>query len=179
MAWNNERGFTLLEVLIAITILLISLTAVFSIESQSISSTTKSKQRNIVTMLAKNKMVEAEILLQGKPFNEVDKEESGQFEPPYEDYRWQREIKEVEFPSLNVGSGGGGEGADGESANDGIAAQGATYQAEMLSKIMSKYVSESLREVTINVLWKEGVYDQKYSVSTYWVDLNGKLQITP
>lgn len=42
----------------------------------------------------------------------------------------------------------------------------------MVSNLVSKYLSQAVREVTITISWKRGAGEQHYSISTYWVDLN-------
>ncbi len=171
---SDESGFTLLEVLIAITIMLISFASILTIESQSIVASSKAKEKNIVTMLAKNKMIESELEFEGKTFEEFKSEESGQFEEPYTEYTWTRTVKEIEFPELNVTSASGGnDGADGTGANGGN-----TVQIEQMTKLITQYLSDAVREVTVTISWNRGNTPQKYSVSTYWVNLNSEFKTT-
>ena len=159
----NRRGFTLLEVLIAMAIMVTALAAIFTIEGSSIGAADKAKKMNIVSMLAKNKMIETESDIEGKEFDELDKEKTGQFEPPYADFGWKRTIKELKFP--NVGSGGGGQ----DDPNAQI--------TEMIAKIFSNFLSKSIREVTVAVVWKRNGHEQNFTVSTYWVDLNHAFEL--
>ena len=162
---SNESGFTLLETMIALAIMMIAFASILLVESRSLSTSAKAKQMNVVAMLARNQMIKTEYDIEGKTFDEVKKEESGQFEEPFKDYTWSRTIKEMKFPALNI-SGGGGKTADG---NNQI--------AELLTKLVTNFFSKALREVNVTIKWKRGAGTQSFTVSTYWVDLNHEFQL--
>lgn len=155
---RSSSGFTLLEVIIAMAIMVVSFAAILAVQGGSMAATTRAKQMNIVGMLARNQMVETEFKIQGKKLDEARKEESGTFPPPYDEYAWKTEIKELKFPRLPFGNG--------DSNSQGAEA------AEMLTKLVTNYLSKSLREVTVTVMWKKGGHPQTFSLSTFWVDLN-------
>ena len=161
---TDQRGFTLLETVIAMAIMLLALSSILAVESNSINASARAKQMNIVAMLAKNTMVETEYKIEGKTFDEVKKEDGGTFPSPYEEYRWSSVIKEIKFPNLNVGGG---------KSNDGN-----NQLMEKMTKLMTKFLSAALREVTITVSWKRGSGEQSFAVSTYWVDLNHEFDIS-
>lgn len=165
---RNERGFTLLETMIAMGIMLVAFASILMVQSGSLNASAKAKQMNIVAMLARNAMIEAEQTFEGKQFEEVDKEKEGKFPNPYQDFRWKRSIKEIKFPSLGIG-GGKGEKKDGEGAND---------KVEMLAKLFTNFLSKAVREVTVTVIWNRGSGDQSFAVSTYWVDLNHEFALS-
>lgn len=168
MGKNAEQGFTLLEVLIALAIMTVMLTSIFLIQQSSIEATIRAQQMNTVAMLAKNLMIDTELAFQEKPFSEVKEEEKGQFPVPHQDYSWERKIKEIEFPNLGIGTGGGGEEGS----------EGANPQSEMLSKLVSNFLSKSIREVSVTISWRKGSGTQSYAVATYWVDLNHEFSLT-
>jgi len=156
----STKGFTLLEVLVSVAIMAISFAAILMVQSGSIQATIKAKEMTVVAMLAKNAMVQTEMALEGKKFEEVKDEVSDNFEKPFESYRWTRVIKEVEFPPL-----GGLFGGTSEEENQ-------TQQTEMFGKLFTEYLTKAIREVTIKVSWEKGNGMKTYSLSTYWVDLN-------
>ena len=172
---NNESGFTLLESVIAMAIMVVAFTSILVVESGSIDAAARAKQTNIVAMLAKNTMVDIEYKFQGKTFDEFKKEDSGNFPEPYQDYKWKSSVKEITFPTLNVAalaSGGandsGGSAQPDESGN----------LAELLAKLLTNFLSKAIREVTVTVTWKKGTGEQNFSVSTYWVNLNHEFQLS-
>lgn len=164
---GDRGGFTLLEVIIAITIMVLAFAAILSVESNSITATTRAKEVNIVTMLARGKMVELEYEIEGKTFDEVKKEETGAFEAPYETFHWKKEVKEIKFPTMNFG-GGKGTNASGDD-------NGGQY-AELLTKLVTNYFTKAVRELSVTVFWKRGSGEVSYSVSTFWVDLNHEFE---
>ncbi|MBI3535394.1 MAG: type II secretion system protein [Deltaproteobacteria bacterium] len=165
---GNCKGFTLLETLIAMSIMLVAFAAILMVESSSLNTSLKTKQLNIVSMLAKRAMIEAEQTFEGKSFEEIRKEETFELSEPYKDYKVLRSIKEIKFPDLSFGGGESSKGDKESGTND---------MTERVAKLMAKYLSQAIREVTVTVVWKKGSGEQSYSVSTYWVDLNHEFQI--
>jgi type II secretion system protein I len=165
---SRLSGFTLLEVLIALAIMTVVLTSIFLIQQSSIEATIRAQQMNTVAMLAKNLMIDTELAFQEKAFTDLKDEERGQFPAPHQDYSWERKIKEVKFPNLGL-SAGSGDGEDSNAENP---------QAEMLAKLVSNFLSKSLREVSVTISWRKGSGTQSYAVATYWVDLNHAFSIT-
>ncbi len=169
---RSQSGFTLLETIIAMTIMVLALSTILAVESNSINASLRTKQMNIVGMLAKRKMVSLEHDFEGKTFDEYKKEQSGTFEAPYADYSWKAEVKEIEFPELNGASPGGGAGG-------GQGDQGGGEIVEMITKLVTKFLSKSVREVSLTVNWNPGPNARKFTVSTYWVDLNHEFELSP
>lgn len=169
---RRTKGFTLLEVVIALAIMTVAFGSILAVQGGAVNASARAKQMNIVSMLAKNKMVETEFKIQGKAFDEVQKTEGGTFEPPYEDFTWRSVIKEVKFPRINF-SGGGGSGADKGKENNQSA-----EMVEMISKLITTHLSKSLREVTVTVAWKQGTKEQTFDLQTFWVDLNHEFSAT-
>lgn len=159
---GSQSGFTLLETLIAMAIMLVAFASILMVESASIRTTEKAKQMNIVSMLAKRAMIKTEYEIEGKTFDEVKKEEKGNFEEPFREYGWTRTIKEIKFPELNLNA----------SSEDKTQDSGVTDALNQMTKLVTKYLSDSLREVTVTVHWQKGSGEQSFSVSTYWVNLN-------
>lgn len=162
-------GFTLLEVVIAMAIMALAFGAILAVEGSSINASARAKQMNIVAMLAKNQMIETEYKIEGKTFDEVKKEDQGTFEEPYQDFKWKTVVKELKFP--NIGSGGAGKGAASSAAG------GSDQTAELVTKLMTNFLTKSIREVTVTILWKRGSGEQTFSLATYWVDLNHAFEL--
>lgn len=159
-------GFTLLEVLIAMSIMVVSFGAILSIESSAINVTNRARQTNTVAMLLKNALHQTEMEIEGKSFEEVQKEKSSAFDAPFADYSWSWKVKEVEFPNLvpNSGDGNGDKGQD--------------QSSEQFGRIVTKFLSKAIREVEVSVSWKKSEKTQSVSATTYWVDLNHEMALT-
>lgn len=162
---HDQQGFTLLETMIAMAIMMVAFASILMVESASINTAVKTKQMNIVNLLARRAMIEAEHEFTGKKFEEIQKEKSEQVKPPYENFKMTRTIKEIKFPSFNMQPSEGGSNPEGsqETGNN---------FAEQLTKLVTNFLSKAVREVTVTISWKKGEGEQKFSVSTYWVDLN-------
>src|SRR4051812_28428936 len=152
---SNESGFTLLETIIALAIMLVTLASIMAVESNSLMTSARAKQLNVVAMLARNEMSEMEQKIEGKNFDEVKEEDGGAFDAPFEDYRWTSQIKEVTFPNLGMGSAQGAGGSEGGAAP-------VTDIVEHLTKLVTKYLSKSVREVNVTVFWKKGAKEQNF-----------------
>jgi len=163
---NNTQGFTLLEVIIAMSIMFVAFAAILSVQSGSINASARAKQMTVVAMLAKTTMSEVEYKFEGKAFDEVKKEDGGQFKAPYQDYRWTSTIKELKFPSI-LGGGGGEDKKD-----------GAADAADRIGKLFAKYLSKAIREVNVTIFWKRGTGEQRFDLSTYWVNLNEEFPLS-
>ncbi len=162
-------GFTLIEVVFALAIMTLAFSSILAVESGSINATTRAKQMNIVGMLAKNQMVELEYKVQGLKFTEVQKEQTGKFDSPYDSYSWKTTVKEINFPNLMGMSGA----KAAEEKRGGLGSPGnSPMGADQMSQAVSRFFSNALREITVTVLWKQGTKEQSYSISTFWVDLN-------
>jgi general secretion pathway protein I len=168
---QNARGFTLLETMIAVAIMVMGFSAILMVQSSSLNTSMKAKQLNIATMLARNKMVETEKEIEGKTFDETVKEKKGEFKEPFNEYSWTQEIKEIEFPDLL-----GAAASSGEASGEGGENTGGPM-VEKVTQMITKYLSSSIREVHVTINWKRGEGTQSFKLVTYWVDLNRDMEL--
>lgn len=178
----GTTGFTLLEVMIAMAIMLVSFSSILAIQSSSMNSALRSRQTHEVSMLARSAMAQTEVEITGKKFEEISEEASGQFDPPYQDYSWTRKVKEVKLPNLS-GLGKAAQDAEGNSGPQTREEQDAAEQngalIDQMTKVITNFLSKAIRQVTITVSWKRGTRTLTYEVAMYWVDLNSDFQLTP
>jgi general secretion pathway protein I len=92
---HGRRGFTLLEVMIAMAILAIALVAVYQSQSQRISMSGSSRFLTTASLLAQSRMAEIDTA----DAREV-KAGSGDFGDDFPDYQWQVEISDTELARL-------------------------------------------------------------------------------
>jgi general secretion pathway protein I len=93
MKISGRKGFTLLEVMVAVALIAIALTALLGSQSQSVSFANSAKFETMAALLAQSKM--SEILLQ-KPEDLTN--DSGDFGDDYPGYVWESEISDVSIP---------------------------------------------------------------------------------
>lgn len=84
-----RRGFTLLEVMIAVAIIAIACTAILGSQSQSVSLAGEAKFYTTATLLAQHKMSEIEI----KTLSEL-MSDSGDFGEDFPGYSWRLDVQE-------------------------------------------------------------------------------------
>ncbi|HZX43187.1 MAG TPA: prepilin-type N-terminal cleavage/methylation domain-containing protein, partial [Myxococcaceae bacterium] len=88
-----RRGFTLLEVVVALAILGLALLAIFDLNAGAIASHAYAKRLTIAIMLARSKMTDIEQELYDKGFDADDREIQGDFRGEgWEAYSWTAQI---------------------------------------------------------------------------------------
>jgi len=90
MLKKKESGFTLLEVMVALSIIAIALAAVLGLQSQSISLASEAKFGTTASLLAQKKMAE---ILAETPADV--KSDSGDFGDDFPAYAWQSTVNDV------------------------------------------------------------------------------------
>lgn len=89
---NRNPGFTLLEVMVAMSIIAIALTALLASQSQSISIAGEAKFSTTAALLAQSKMAEIETKTEDELIYD-----SGDFGDDFPDYSWEMEVQDVIF----------------------------------------------------------------------------------
>lgn len=89
----RRRGFSLLEVVVALAILALSLMAIFNLNSGAVASHAYTKRLTVATLLARSKMTDLEQELYDKGFPTDDEEDSGDFsEEGWPSFKWRAKI---------------------------------------------------------------------------------------
>lgn len=100
---RQTRGFTLLEVMIALLIVSVSIAAVAGINAGSMNMHVYSKQLTVATLLARSKMADIEQELQADGLPTDDEVEEGDFtEEGFPKIRWRAEIIRPETEEIQV-----------------------------------------------------------------------------
>jgi general secretion pathway protein I len=87
---SGQRGFTFLEVMVAVAILAIAFVTLIGSQSQSVSIAGESRFKVLAALLAQQKLAE----LESTDFDELSGGE-GDFGEEYPGYRWQAEVVEL------------------------------------------------------------------------------------
>lgn len=140
----------MLEVLVALGILAVSITTILQLFGTSIMTSARAEALTVATMLARQKMAEQMIklekdALEGK-FPGTDEENGGDFDSPYEKYKWQVKIRKVEIP---------------------VPPQEQQDTQAQLIQMIAKQIGDALREVKLSVSWDELKEKQEVVVVTH------------
>ena len=185
------RGFTLLEVMIAVAILGLSLTAIFSSEVGAANVAARARRQNVAATLARCKMGEIEqvIAIEGLPALEKKDTDACCEHAPVEGFECNWLIERIILPELGAtGDEEGDEDVD-ESltrrANetlDEVQAAETTQQVlagesgnlamlalELGFPILKPFLEEQVRRATVTVRWKEGPKERGFDVIQYLV----------
>jgi len=94
---SNRAGFTLLEVMISLSILALSLTAIAGINANSFESSNYARGLTVATLLARSKMLDIELELQEDGFSEGIRSLDGDFsDEGYDDMEWEAVIRPID-----------------------------------------------------------------------------------
>ena len=93
--YRSSTGFTLLEIMVAISIIAIVLVSVYGMHAQTISMNFISRFQTTAPMLAKQVLTKIE----AKPIDDLV-DDSGDFGKEFSDYKWQVSVKEVESEAI-------------------------------------------------------------------------------
>lgn len=92
---EEDAGFTLLEVMVAMSILALALVAVLQLQSQSIAMSTSARFMTTASLLAQSKMADVEA---GAALG--NKSQKGDFAPDFPEYKWTVQITDTKIPKL-------------------------------------------------------------------------------
>jgi general secretion pathway protein I len=187
-----SRGFTLLEVMIAVAILGLSLTAIFSSEVGAANVAARARRQNVAATLARCKMGEIEELvsIEGLPAVEKKDTDSCCEHAPVDGYECEWIIERIILPELGPQEGDEDEDPQERSQRqltetyDEINAQGGGTPEEVIAgqagnltsmalqlgfPILKPFFEEQIRRATVTVRWKEGPREQGFDVVQYLV----------
>jgi len=154
---RTSRGFTLLEVLIAMMILAAGVVLLSSSWSGSTARMRKTQYNTEMAALLERKVAEIDFKYRGKPIESIPEEEEDDFEG-VPDYSWKMTSKEFTMPDLT----GALIGRDG----------GADQMMIMLMKQFSEHLGKAIKEVTITVTYTKAKKPLQTSVTMFFVDFN-------
>ena len=173
-----RRGFTLLEVVIALAIMVLALTVLIQTQSSAAFMTLEARRMETASMLADEKMKEIMVTLEREGWGSQDIEEEGDFETfgqeefrgdglvvdfegEHDDYKFAYTVREIELDlPTNLGDvagqlGQNGYGTFGAAEEEGVDMfggmpdLGSFIQPEQITEYLSAFV----REVRVVVWW--------------------------
>ncbi len=174
-----EAGFSLLEVMIAITLFAFFITAFLTSQGYNVTDSENSEQQLILYTLAERTM--NELVINPPRFTnatqnskEVKKFEESQFA----NYEYELEIKKLvipDFGQLFGQTGGNNQDQDNSYLSSANTANRNTSLEKVIFEQLKKNIERMLWQVRITVVNKEN--GMSYSLSTYLTDYNQRVQL--
>ncbi|MFW6067509.1 MAG: prepilin-type N-terminal cleavage/methylation domain-containing protein [Myxococcota bacterium] len=183
----RNEGFTLLEVAVAVAILALALTAIFSSEAGAIKVGHRARETGVATLLARCKMGEIEEQVTEEGFPAIDDAgtdgccEGAEVDGYACDWSIERVVLPdlTEMPEEDETATAAAEAADtGEDADVEELLQGAGPAGDAISEIavgfsfpiLKPSIEEQVRRATVTVKWREGTSGEKsFDVVQYLV----------
>lgn len=155
---GDKRGFTLIEVMVAMAIIVIALLAITNSIIYSQMSSSKSRKSIIASFLASQKMAEFNMKYSGKSIKDIPVNETGVFPKPHDGFSWEIKSQNFEYDLGSLAAS--------------LLAQEETKSDELIQilKNISQTLKESIKEVTISILWTSERRPRKYSLTSHFVD---------
>jgi len=197
MRAHHERGFSLLEVMIAMAILAGALTWLVVGVSRNIKAENHAKLMTTANFLAREKMVDLEDDLYEKGFGEFEKDQSGVFDDKgFSRFTWKAIVDKVELPSAEqlqtvlsnaqqarqTLQGGGtatgdtaalqqqaGLGTSGSSSSNPLTAGASAISSQF--GVIKDVLEQAIRRVTVQIGWYEGRTPVQVELVAYYVDV--------
>ncbi len=194
-ARRRNRGFTLLEIMVAVAILAGALTWLVVGVSRNIKAENHAKLMTAATFLAREKMVDLEDELYEKGFGEFEKEQAGAFDDKgFSRFSWRAIVDKVELPSAEqlqtvlsnaqqarqTLQGGGTATGDtaalqqqaglGGSSSSNPMSMGASALSSQFG-VIKDVLEQAIRRVTVKVGWFEGRTPKEVELVAYYVDV--------
>lgn len=183
MRQRFNRGFSLLEMMVAIALLSMGLVILLQVQARSIQLAQQAREMTVATMLARSKSLDCENDLLKQGFSIGDYDQDGNFEDDgYPTFYWECHAYKPNMPDPDAGGGpdmGSALGALGAGdtasalqsgpSNQGMGDVGMSFLAPMLTQ-MSGILGDSIRELVVIVRWGKGDDMQEMTVTRHVID---------
>ncbi|MCB1198349.1 MAG: hypothetical protein KDK51_08235 [Deltaproteobacteria bacterium] len=162
--FTTTGGFSLLEVLAALLLLAVSIVALSENQTQSIQLIQATQYRDKALLLAQSKMNETDRKVQEKGLSALKDSESGEFDQEqFPTYTWVITKEKIPVPDfVSLLSMSSGEQAE-EDQFDTSALEGPL-------KAVTEIWGKAIRQVTVEVLWKQRNNEKSYRLVTHYVE---------
>lgn len=154
---RSQRGFTLLEVLVALMIVAAAIMASASLWSGNFTTMRKSSLNYDVATILERKMVEIEAKYKEKPLADIPEEDDGDFGSDFPQFRWKMKSREMEFPDLTP-------------LIMGQSDEPAPEELLSMIKQLTEFLNKAIKEVQVSVFVKRGKREMEFSATQYFID---------
>lgn len=163
---SKQGGFTFIEVMVAMLIFVMAVVAAIGIVRGAVRATQEAKEISVATWLLQSKMVEIETALEAKGIDRAcEKKKEGKFDAPYENFSWIAECYEVDM-QLNATQKQLQDALSGGDSNK--QEQGENPVQKLIFNVVNEYIGKVLREIHVEVAWKQGKNPKKISVTSHF-----------
>ncbi len=161
-----NKGFTFIEVLVALLIFTFSGLAALSIVTGSVRAVKEAKEISHATWLLQNLMAQTEAKLEGQGLDKACKEkDEGKFPAPNERFQWKTSCYKIDFRLSEAAAKlqqqmASGKNADADTDEDPI--------LKMILQVASEYLTRSTREIHVEVNWTQGKTPRQLTATSHF-----------
>ena len=179
MSRRSGRGFTLLEVMVALAILATSLVAISEVVGGALRNHVRARQLDVATGLARTKMVQVQAQFERKGFRDFDENDEGTFETEgHPEVRWKLDVRR---PSVELGGDQvlaaltGGKTLQELLPSPEQAPQLGPFMGMIQAQLqptlaqIGEQLKKSVRQVRLTVSWQSGAAVESFDVVTHLV----------
>jgi type II secretion system protein I len=173
VASTNSKGFTFIEVLVAMLIFVLAVLAAINIVHGAVRATNDAKTLTVATWLLQNVMVELETKIETLGVDRgCDKKKEAKFDPPYQNFSWVAYCYEV---NMNISSTASQmlNKKDGDSDNR----TQVNLVQNLIFQIASEYLTKAMRELHVEVIWMQGKTKRTVDATTHFANLDYPLTV--
>jgi general secretion pathway protein I len=160
---NNRKAFTLIEVVLAMMVMASGLFILTNSWAGTYNRLKKTQVKVQIAGLLERKVTEIEREYKGKSLESIPEEKEDTFGSELPEYSWKLKSKKLEIPDISASL----------TAQDG----GADPNLIALMKTFTEYLSKSIKEVNISVIYKEGKKPIISDVTIYMLDYDRPLPV--
>lgn len=168
----NEKGMNLVELMLATMLFLVVMAIVAMTERRALDQMKEARIKITAKSFLQQKMEETLVEFEGKPFSDIDfsAKSDGNFGEEFKSFSWKREVSPYHFDvkkafALLVQT----QPEMQESAQFGL--------LQNYFDNITEFISDSAREVTVTIKWKEGEAERSIQATTHIVRYDKKINI--
>lgn len=163
----GQKGFTFIEVLVAMLIFVMAGLAAVDIGHGSVMATREAKEVSQATWLLQNVIVDAETHLETDGIDKAcEKKKEGKFDPPYDNFTWKLTCEQIDFHLSETASKVSQQQSKSDQDDDPDSKE--NLIEKMILQTASDYLTQSIREVHAEVDWLQGKTKRNVAVTTHF-----------
>ena len=182
---HQNRGYTIMEVTIALAILAMSLTVLLGTQANSVLYTERANQMAIAALMARSKMIDVEHEIQDNGFSDMTETLSGDFrDEGFRDMAWEAIVDVVEItPDAEAEFGAAVNEelfGDGEASGSLSGASSVSQRLPMIVAQIPQFINDigsRVRRVTLTIEWEDRGGTQQLTIQSFIVNLSEEEEV--